>query len=133
LGLKLFSDAPGPDQRAVDREVLAVRQHRAMRNSSMWPLKGSAMPFTRALAFVDPELLGRDLDRAPPPEPGGGATPSSRSRDNLLSQAAIQRYPIRKVTTPVPVEGGVAGGALPMSAGTRSMGAGSRTDRRSGG
>src|SRR5687768_15674293 len=27
-------------------------------------------------------------------------------------------YPIRKVTTPVPVEGGVAGGALPMSAGT---------------
>ena len=29
-----------------------------------------------------------------------------------------RRYPIRKVTTPVPVEGGVAGGALPMSAGT---------------
>jgi hypothetical protein len=25
---------------------------------------------------------------------------------------------MRKVTTPVPVEGGVAGGALPMSAGT---------------
>jgi hypothetical protein len=25
---------------------------------------------------------------------------------------AIRRYPIRKVTTPVPVEGGVAGGAL---------------------
>ena len=27
-------------------------------------------------------------------------------------------YPIRKVTTAVPVEGGVAGGALAMSAGT---------------
>jgi hypothetical protein len=31
-------------------------------------------------------------------------------------------YPIRKVTTPVPVEGGVAGGALPMSAGTSPHG-----------
>jgi hypothetical protein len=28
------------------------------------------------------------------------------------------RYPIRKVTTPVPVEGGVEGGALTMSTGT---------------
>ena len=28
--------------------------------------------------------------------------------------AGIRRYPIRKVTTPAPVEGGVAGGALPM-------------------
>jgi hypothetical protein len=36
----------------------------------------------------------------------------------LPRQKAIRRYPIRKVTTPVPVEGGVAGGALPMSAGT---------------
>ena len=29
---------------------------------------------------------------------------------------------MRKVTTPVPVEGGVAGGALPMSAGTSFQG-----------
>jgi hypothetical protein len=36
----------------------------------------------------------------------------------LLRLKAIRRYPIRKVTTPVPVEGGVAGGALLMSAGT---------------
>ena len=35
-----------------------------IRNSSMWPLKGSAMPLTRAQAFLDPEVLGRDLDRA---------------------------------------------------------------------
>ena len=37
-------------------------------------------------------------------------------------QKAIVRYPIRKVTTPVPVEGGVAGGALPVSAGTSFQG-----------
>jgi hypothetical protein len=36
----------------------------------------------------------------------------------LLRQKAIRRYPIRKVTTPVPVEGGVVGGALAMSAGS---------------
>jgi hypothetical protein len=41
----------------------------------------------------------------------GGQT--SRSRHSLL-----RRYPIRKVTTPVPVEGGVEGGALAMSAGS---------------
>ena len=41
-----------------------------------------------------------------------------RSRDSLLRQKAMRRYPMRQVTTPVPVEGGVAGGALPMSAGT---------------
>jgi hypothetical protein len=45
-----------------------------------------------------------------------GCTPSSRSRDACWD--TIRRYPIRKVTTPVPVEGGVEGGALPMSAGT---------------
>ena len=45
----------------------------------------------------------------------GGQT--SRSRHSLLSKGH-RRYPMRKVTTPVPVEGGVAGGALPMSAGT---------------
>ena len=42
----------------------------------------------------------------------------------------MRRYPVRKVTTPVPVEGGVAGGMLPKSAGTSFHGAGSRTDRR---
>jgi hypothetical protein len=30
----------------------------------------------------------------------------------------FRRYPIRQATTPVLVEGGVEGGALPMSAGT---------------
>jgi hypothetical protein len=33
-------------------------------------------------------------------------------------EASARRYPIRKVTTPVPVEGGVEGDALTMSAGT---------------
>ena len=40
------------------------------------------------------------------------------SRSAVLRQKAIRRCPMRKVTTPVPVEGGVVRGALPMSAGT---------------
>jgi hypothetical protein len=35
-----------------------------MRNSSIWPLKGSATALTHAQAFLDPEVLGRDPDRA---------------------------------------------------------------------
>ena|SRR5918996_3863548 len=35
-----------------------------MRNSSIRPLNGSATPLTRAEAFLNPEILGRDLDRA---------------------------------------------------------------------
>jgi hypothetical protein len=35
-----------------------------IRNSSVWPLKGSAVPLTRTHAFLDPEVTGRDLDRA---------------------------------------------------------------------
>jgi hypothetical protein len=46
---------------------------RAMQNSSMWPLKGAATLLTRAQAFLDPEVLRRDLDRARPPEPGRAA------------------------------------------------------------
>jgi hypothetical protein len=51
-------------------------------------------------------------------------TPASRSpskaacSDDNDWQPDGRRYPIRKVTTPVPVEGGVVGGALPMSAGS---------------
>ena len=37
-------------------------------------------------------------------------------------EASARRYPMRKVTTPVAVAGGVAGGALPMSAGTSFQG-----------
>ena len=40
----------------------------------------------------------------------------------LAETKGIRRYPMRKVTTPVPVEGGVAGGALRMSAGTSPHG-----------
>ena len=39
---------------------------------------------------------------------------------------------MRKVTTPVPVEGGVAGGALPMSAGTSFHGRRKLLDPRHG-
>jgi hypothetical protein len=41
-----------------------------------------------------------------------------RPRFHPARQKAIRRYPMRKVTTPVPVEGSVAGGALPKSAGS---------------
>jgi hypothetical protein len=58
----------------------------------------------------------------PPPCSSAPATPPSRLRDGLLRLKAFRRYPMRKVTTPVPVEGGVAGGALPMSAGTSFQG-----------
>src|ERR671918_503434 len=38
---------------------------------------------------------------------------------NIIGRAPVPAsYPIRKVITPVPVEGGVAGGALPKSAGS---------------
>jgi hypothetical protein len=57
-------------------------------------------------------------------------TLSSQSRTSLLRLKAVRRYPIRQTTTPVPVEGGVEGGALPKSAGSSFHGAGSRTDRR---
>jgi len=40
------------------------RWTRAMRNSSIGPLQGSATPLTRAQACLDPEDVGRDLDRA---------------------------------------------------------------------
>src|SRR5688500_372600 len=43
--------------------------------------------------------------------------PTGRSRDSWLTQEALRRYPIRQTATPVPVEGGVVGGALPKSAG----------------
>ena len=36
----------------------------AIRNAPMWPLKGSAMPLTRAQALLHPEVLGRDPDCA---------------------------------------------------------------------
>jgi hypothetical protein len=71
-----------------------------------------------AHTFLNPEVLSRDLDRALDHPNQVGCPPCTRSRDSLLRQEAIRGYPIRKVTTPVPVEGGVAGGALPMSAGT---------------
>jgi hypothetical protein len=51
------------------------------------------------------------------PEDCVGST-APATRDSLLRQKAFRRYPIMNVTTPVPVEGGVAGGALPKSAGT---------------
>jgi hypothetical protein len=82
------------------------------------PRNERGLALTRAQAFRDPEVLGRDLDRALDHPNQVGVHACSRSRDSLRRLKAIRRYPIRKVTTPVLVEGGVAGGALPMSAGT---------------
>jgi hypothetical protein len=44
--------------------------------------------------------------------------PWGRSRKSLLRQRPIRGYAIRNVTTPVPAEAGVEGGALSMSAGS---------------
>ena len=85
------------------------------------PRNERGLALTRAQAFLDPEVLS-DPDRALDHPNQVGCTPCSRSRDSLLGQAAVRCYPLRKVTTPVPVAGGVAGGALPMSAGTSFQG-----------
>jgi hypothetical protein len=37
---------------------------------------------------------------------------------HLPGHSTLPHYPIRQTTTPVPVEGGVAGGGLPKSAGS---------------
>ena len=94
----------------------------AMRNSSIWPLKGSAMPLTRAQVFLDPEVLSRDLDRAQGHPNQVGVHALQPVTRQLAETKALRRYPIRKVTTPVPVEGGVEGGALPKSAGASFQG-----------
>jgi hypothetical protein len=51
-----------------------------------------------------------------------GTGRASRARGLGTTPTEPASYPIRKVTTPAPVEGGVAGGALPMSAGTSFQG-----------
>jgi hypothetical protein len=49
----------------------------------------------------------------------GFALPSKATRsDDKRWRPGHRRYPIRQTTTPVPVDGGVDGGALPISAGT---------------
>jgi hypothetical protein len=53
-------------------------------------------------------------DAAPPATEQKGTT----LRQWLQLWRSIPLYPIRQVTTPVAVEGGVAGGALAMSAGS---------------
>ena len=55
--------------------------------------------------YLDPEVLSRDPDRAlnHPNQVGMHAVGPIMRR--LLRQEAIRRYAIRKVTTPVPVEG----------------------------
>jgi hypothetical protein len=68
-------------------------------------------PAVGALDVRDSELVDTAVA-------GVCVTPCSRSRDSSLRGKAMRPYPIRKVTTPMPVEGGVAGGALPMSAGS---------------
>jgi hypothetical protein len=76
------------------------------------------LALTRAQACLDPEVLGRDLDRALDHANQVGVRALQPITRQLAETKAIRRYPIRKVTTPVPVDGGVAGGALPESAGS---------------
>ena len=111
--------------------VAQVSQHLervivVLREAALDQLPSGTLPRVTSAAWrssvrrpsLDPEVLGRDLDRAldHPNQVGVHAVgPITRQ---LLRPKAIRRYPIRKVTTPVPVAGGVAGGALPMSAGS---------------
>ena len=67
-------------------------------------------------------VLSSDLDRAldhPNQVVVHALQPLTRQ---LAETETIRRHPTRKVTTPVPVEEGVGGGALPMSAGTSPRG-----------
>jgi hypothetical protein len=68
-----------------------------------------------ACAGLDLEGLRRDLDRALDHLNQSGWLPLQPIMRQLARPSTL---PIRKVTTPVPVEGGVEGGALPMSAGS---------------
>jgi hypothetical protein len=72
---------------------------------------------TRAQAFLNPEVLVMIWIARSTTRPGRGARRGA-DHASLLRQKAFRRYPIRTVTTPVPVEGGVAGGGLPMRAGS---------------
>ena len=75
----------------------------------------------RHLGFIQ-SLAASEL-RAPAID-GPACAGGDRNRCLTPNTVCIERslYPIRKVTTPVPVEGGVAGGALAMSAGTSFQG-----------
>ena len=86
-----------------------------------------AQPTAKSAAASLRIVKTRGLHRSPRfarlsdgPAGGGG----DRNRCPTPNTVCIERspYPIRKVTTPVPVEGGVAGGALAMSAGTSFQG-----------
>ena len=57
--------------------------------------------------------------RSPASRAKGDSITDDHPSLNITGRAPVPAsYPMRKTTTPVPVEGGVAGGALPMSAGT---------------
>jgi hypothetical protein len=105
---------------------------------------GSALhPFS-----IPPALLpSRSRGPGRRPRPHGSTTSMSGcAMSSMLAHSAADyatggedkglfgSYPIRKVTTPVPVEGGMAGSALPMSPGTWFQGRrkpnGSACDRR---
>jgi hypothetical protein len=91
----------------------------------MEPSRAESGETARQIPGTAPAL--RRATRSQRTAPAGGAPlPGSWRLENrracLLNitgrAPGRRRYPIRKVTTPVPVEGGVAGGALAMSAGT---------------
>ena len=65
-------------------------------------------------------LAGDELELVAGPD-SDHAGKAARSNDNHWPPGRLH-YPIRKVTTPVAVEGGVAGGGLPRSAGTSFQG-----------
>ena len=90
----------------------------AIRNSSIWPLKGSAMPLTSAQACSATEVLGRDPDRAlDQPDQVRGACRGPIMR-RLAETKGHSTLPHQEGDRARAGRGGVEGGALPMSAGT---------------
>ena len=110
--------APGARNRssARSRPRPAAEWHAPARNQRGLALK-------HAQAFLDPEVLGRDLDRAlDRPEPGRvhALEPVTRELAETKGHSTLPHE--ADDHTRGTVEGGVAGGALPMSAGTSFQG-----------
>ena len=101
----------------IDTDPLAA----TLEGGARWDV---AVPETSNRREVRQAYRHRSLRSGDPVDHAGKAS---------TAQNAIRpgSYPIRKVTTPVPVEGGVAGGALAIGAGTSFHGRrNNRTDRR---
>jgi hypothetical protein len=130
-------DQQSPDSQpcwSVRRHALPGRTRRRSRGTGTWPIvlprASSGHPRCCGIVIEMERLTGETHARYLP-MPSAEVRRWSKLEHDLrphwpvaalhrepMLLAPARRYPIRKATTPVPVAGGVAGGALPMSAGT---------------